>query len=123
MNDRGYKPPDDGHRLYLSDGHAGAGQVEGEDLRFIAWMRHAMAGRRLTQRQLAMLAGVDHSTISRLLNGERTGLKYMTALRLYRALENETTTPLLERSFSRDDILRGGPTGARLSSGGATRLQ
>jgi hypothetical protein len=123
MNARGYKPPDDGHRPYLSDGHAGAGRLEDEDLLFIAWMRHAMAGRRLTQRQAGMLAGVDHSTVSRLLNGERTGLKYATALRLYRALENETTTPLLERSFARDDILRGGTTRARLSSGGATRLQ
>jgi hypothetical protein len=105
---------DDRHRPHLS-GHrdAAAGRLEDEDLLFIAWMRHAMAGRRLTQRQVAMLARVDHSTISRLLRGERTGLRYMTALRLYQALENETTTPLLERSFSRDaDAVRAGQSGA-----------
>jgi transcriptional regulator with XRE-family HTH domain len=123
MSARGPIPPDGWHRLFHSDGAASAGRGDKEDRLFIAWMRHAMASRRLTQRQVAMLAGIDHSTISRLVKGERTGLKYATALRLYRALENETTTPLLERSFSRDDILRGSTTRARPSSAGATRLQ
>ena len=124
MSARGPNPPDGWHRLFQTDGHkAAAGRLENEDRLFIAWMQHAMAVRRLTQRQVAMLAGIDHSTISRLVRGERTGLRYATALRLYRALESETTTPLLQRSFSRDDILRGRTTRARLSSGGATRLQ
>ena len=115
MNARGYEPPDDGHQLFQTDGQkAAAVRLEDEDRLFIAWMRHAMAGRGLTQRQVAMLAGVNHSTISRLLTGDRTGLRYATALRVYRALENETATPLLERSFARADILRGGTTGAQL---------
>jgi transcriptional regulator with XRE-family HTH domain len=91
------------------------GQVEEEDRLFVAWVRNVMVTRRLTQRQVAMLAGVDHSTISRLLSGDRVGLRYVTALRLYRALEKESTRSLLERSFSRgDETRRGGANGARL---------
>jgi transcriptional regulator with XRE-family HTH domain len=88
--------------------------LEDEDRLFIAWVRQAMSARGLTQRQVAMLAGVNHSTISRLLRGERVGLKYATALRLYRALEGESTTPLLDRSFAPHDTLRIGANGPRL---------
>ena len=77
--------------------------MEDEDRLFIAWVRQVMSARGLTQRQVAMLAGVDHSTISRLLKGERVGLKYVTALHLYRALDKESATPLLDRSFARGD--------------------
>jgi transcriptional regulator with XRE-family HTH domain len=82
-----------------------------------------MAARGLTQRHLAMLAGLDHSTISRLLRSERVGLKYVTALRLYRALETERTTPLLGRTLSRDDVVRTTVSRARPRPVGAHRLQ
>jgi transcriptional regulator with XRE-family HTH domain len=87
--------------------------LEDEDRLFITWVRQVMSARGLTQRQVAMLAGVNHSTISRLLRGERVGLKYATALRLYRALVGESTTPLLDRSFAPHDTLRIGANGPR----------
>jgi transcriptional regulator with XRE-family HTH domain len=89
--------------------------LEDEDRLFIAWVRQVMTARGLTQRQVAMLAGVSHSTISRLIKGERVGLKYVTALRLYRVLEKESATSLLDRSFARGDGARPGKIdGARL---------
>ena len=66
------------------------------------WVREVMAARRLTQRQVAMLAGIHHSSLSRLLGGERVKLSYETARRLYRALERTPTKPLLERTFMGD---------------------
>jgi transcriptional regulator with XRE-family HTH domain len=39
---------------------------------FTIWLKRRLAARRMSQRQLAQRSGVDHSTISRLLNGERT---------------------------------------------------
>jgi len=39
---------------------------------FRAWLDDGMRARRLTQRGLARLAGIDHSTISRLLRGDRS---------------------------------------------------
>ena len=44
---------------------------------------------RLTQNQLAKLAGVDDSSISRLERGERNDLRYVTAVRIARALNVE----------------------------------
>ena len=38
---------------------------------FNAWLQHRLEGRRLSQRQLAEKTGVDHSTISRLIRGQR----------------------------------------------------
>lgn len=38
---------------------------------FSGWLREAMAERRVTQRALAMRSGVNHSTISRILSGDR----------------------------------------------------
>jgi transcriptional regulator with XRE-family HTH domain len=38
---------------------------------FSTWLKRRLAARRITQRQLARRSGVDHSTISRLLNGGR----------------------------------------------------
>jgi transcriptional regulator with XRE-family HTH domain len=54
---------------------------------FNLWLRRQMRERRLSQRQLASLSGVDHSTISRLLAGGRspsldTAAKLVHALRL-----------------------------------------
>jgi transcriptional regulator with XRE-family HTH domain len=36
---------------------------------FGGWLRDAMAERRISQRTLAMRTGINHSSISRLLNG------------------------------------------------------
>jgi transcriptional regulator with XRE-family HTH domain len=53
---------------------------------FAGWLREAMEARSVSQRMLAHLSGIDHSTISRLLSGERNpGLG--TALALIRVLE------------------------------------
>ena len=53
---------------------------------FNIWLRRQLRERRMSQRQLAMLSGVDHSTISRLLRGDRaptleTATKLAHALR------------------------------------------
>jgi transcriptional regulator with XRE-family HTH domain len=39
---------------------------------FTQWLRLQLRARKLTQRQLAQKSGVDHSTISRLMRGNRT---------------------------------------------------
>ncbi len=52
---------------------------------FNLWLRRQMRERRMSQRQLAVLSGVNHSTISRLINGERVP-SLATATRLARAL-------------------------------------
>jgi transcriptional regulator with XRE-family HTH domain len=50
---------------------------------FTAWLQQRLAASRLSQRQLADKAGVDHSTISRLLNGARMpSLRTATSLAL-----------------------------------------
>jgi transcriptional regulator with XRE-family HTH domain len=52
---------------------------------FNTWLRGQLKERRMSQRQLAIQSGVDHSTISRLLNGDRMP-SLGTATRLARAL-------------------------------------
>jgi transcriptional regulator with XRE-family HTH domain len=52
---------------------------------FNVWLRRQMRERRMSQRQLAVLSGVDHSTISRLVRGDRVP-SLATATRLARAL-------------------------------------
>jgi transcriptional regulator with XRE-family HTH domain len=46
----------------------GAGQ---STLAFNRWLQGQLRARKLTQRQLAQKSGVDHSTVSRLLRGDR----------------------------------------------------
>jgi transcriptional regulator with XRE-family HTH domain len=53
---------------------------------FAGWLGEAMASRRMSQRMLAMQAGVNHATISRLLKGNREP-SLSTALALISALE------------------------------------
>ncbi len=53
---------------------------------FAGWLRDAMAARGMSQRMLAMLTGMDHSTISRLASGDRVPT-LDTALALIRVLE------------------------------------
>lgn len=48
---------------------------------FTQWLRLQLRARKLTQRQLAQRSGVDHSTISRLMRGDRTpSLRTVTLL-------------------------------------------
>jgi transcriptional regulator with XRE-family HTH domain len=61
-------------------GHGWAGAVV-----FNLWLRRQLRERRMSQRQLAHLSGVDHSTISRLLRGGRIP-SLDTATKLARAL-------------------------------------
>jgi transcriptional regulator with XRE-family HTH domain len=52
---------------------------------FGGWVRDAMARRGISQRVLAMRTGVSHSTISRLVTGDRTP-SLSTALAIIRVL-------------------------------------
>jgi transcriptional regulator with XRE-family HTH domain len=61
-------------------GHGWAGAIV-----FNVWLRRQLRARRMSQRQLAYLSGVDHSTISRLVAGDRTP-SLDTAAKLARAL-------------------------------------
>ena len=53
---------------------------------FAGWLCDAMAARGMSQRMLAALSGIDHSTVSRLLSGDRQPA-LATALALIRVLE------------------------------------
>lgn len=60
---------------------------------FNVWLRRQLRERRMSQRQLAIYSGVDHSTISRLLRGVRapsleTATKLADALRKIGGLEH-----------------------------------
>ena len=52
---------------------------------FRDWLRRELNARRMTQRHLAARSGIDHSTISRLLRGDRNP-SLATVLKLSRAL-------------------------------------
>jgi transcriptional regulator with XRE-family HTH domain len=52
---------------------------------FNVWLRRQLRERRISQRQLAHMSGVDHSTISRLIGGARTP-SLETATKIARAL-------------------------------------
>jgi transcriptional regulator with XRE-family HTH domain len=68
---------------------------------FNEWLRVRLRERNLTQRQLAYLSGVNHSTISRLARSDRTpSLK--TAAKLIRAFGSEIPSELvdLDESFA-----------------------
>lgn len=55
---------------------------------FSPWLKERMERRRVNQRELARLTGLDHSTISRLLSAQREpGL--WTALALLEALDGD----------------------------------
>jgi len=64
-----------------------------------------MRARGLSGRQLAARSGVDHSTISRLLNSGRNP-SYATARKLARALESNPANPAgVEAALRRDPTL------------------
>jgi transcriptional regulator with XRE-family HTH domain len=60
---------------------------------FNRWLRTRLASTQLTQRQLALKSGVDHSTISRLVRGERVP-SLQTATRLARSLDWDAGLPV-----------------------------
>jgi transcriptional regulator with XRE-family HTH domain len=71
---------------------------------FNLWLRRQMRERRMSQRQLAALAGVDHSTISRLLRHNR-GPSLTTATKLAGALrqvQGEQAEPETADFFERN---------------------
>jgi transcriptional regulator with XRE-family HTH domain len=79
---------------------------------FSSWLQRALKARRMTQRQLAALSGVDHSTISRLVRGERRPtLTTATALRrtlsAIRSVPDSSTDPTLSvlRALQGDALL------------------
>jgi transcriptional regulator with XRE-family HTH domain len=67
-------------------GKAGSGWAG--PLVFSTWLRRQLRERRISQRQLAMLAGVNHSTVSRVVTGGRVP-SLETATRIVRALRME----------------------------------
>lgn len=65
--------------------HLPARITEGD---FAGWLRDAMRARRMTTRLVAMRTGLNHASISRLMNRAREPL-LSTAIRLVRLLERE----------------------------------
>jgi transcriptional regulator with XRE-family HTH domain len=67
---------------------------------FNGWLREAMAERRMTQRMLAIRAGINHSTISRLLvDGRSPSLR--TALAILNVLGPESSATRGEHPVGR----------------------
>jgi DNA-binding XRE family transcriptional regulator len=58
---------------------------------FAAWLQERMEERGISQRMLAMRAGVSHSSVSRLLSGDRSP-SLPTAIALLRVLATEPMT-------------------------------
>ena len=96
--------------------------MEGNGRTFNEWLRSQLRVKKMSQRQLAMQAGVDHSTISRLLRGDRTpSLETATKLagglrevfdetettRYFGLVENASVNPVarVEYALRTDDAL------------------
>jgi transcriptional regulator with XRE-family HTH domain len=70
---------------------------------FHQWLRLQLRARKMTQRQLAQKSGVDHSTVSRLMRGDRTP-SLRTATLLARGLGLPQDPGWLDgQSFGRSD--------------------
>jgi transcriptional regulator with XRE-family HTH domain len=74
---------------------------------FNAWLRGRLKEKRMSQRQLALASGVDHSTISRLIKGERMpSLGTATKLALgLRDIEDEGDGPAYFESLRSRPLL------------------
>lgn len=71
---------------------------------FAEWLRAGLAARGLSQRQLAARSGVDHSTISRLLQGRTP--TYDTYRRIAHVLDGDVTNvTVVEAALRRDPVL------------------
>lgn len=66
---------------------------------FSGWLRETMAERRVTQRALAMRTGVNHTTISRIVSGERS-----PSLRTAIAIFAVVGTPALNAATARGAV-------------------
>lgn len=77
------RPPAAGVAVAIEFGRAGGGWAGA--IVFNLWLRRRLRERRMSQRQLAALSGVDHSTISRLLLADRRP-SLATATKLAEAL-------------------------------------
>ena len=74
---------------------------------FNAWLRRQLKEKKMSQRQLALQSGVDHSTISRLIKGDRMpSLGTATALaRGLREISDESEGPAYFASLSSRPVL------------------
>jgi transcriptional regulator with XRE-family HTH domain len=74
---------------------------------FNAWLRRQLKEKKMSQRQLALQSGVDHSTISRLIKGDRMpSLGTATALaRGLREIGDESDGPAYFESQSSRPVL------------------
>jgi transcriptional regulator with XRE-family HTH domain len=74
---------------------------------FNAWLRSQLKEKKMSQRQLALQSGVDHSTISRLIKGDRMP-SLGTATRLARGLReitDETEGPAYFASLNTRQVM------------------
>lgn len=74
---------------------------------FNAWLRGQLKEKKMSQRQLALQSGVDHSTISRLIKGDRMP-SLGTATKLARGLReihDETEGPAYFASLNTRQVL------------------
>jgi transcriptional regulator with XRE-family HTH domain len=76
---------------------------------FNVWLRRQLRETRMSQRQLAAFSGVDHSTISRLMSGERAP-SLATATKLTKALHKLGGMPHAGDYFARLADVRELPT-------------
>ena len=74
---------------------------------FNAWLRGRLKEKRMSQRQLALQSGVNHSTISRLITGARTpSLGTATKLALgLRDIQDEADGPAYFESLTSRPVL------------------
>jgi transcriptional regulator with XRE-family HTH domain len=74
---------------------------------FNAWLRRQLKEKKMSQRQLALQSGVDHSTISRLIKGDRMpSLGTATALaRGLREISDDSEGPVYFASLSSRPVL------------------
>src|SRR3970040_2195635 len=66
---------------------------------FNEWLRSQLKAKKMSQRQLAQQSGVDHSTISRLIRGDRTP-SLGTAKKLARGLSEAEAPQVMEYSLA-----------------------
>ena len=71
---------------------------------YAAWLHDRMAERGISQRQLAVRAGLNHATISRLLRGGRAP-SHRTAQQLAAVLDGPTDADLVTDVLRRDPWL------------------
>jgi transcriptional regulator with XRE-family HTH domain len=88
-------------------GYAGSGWAG--PIVFHIWLRRQLRERRMSQRSLAARSGVNHSTISRLLRGDRTP-NLETATKLASALRPLAEVDDLLRYFSAQEVASVFPT-------------